>query len=146
MTLEDWRVICKHAIGQARRGNASARSWLSHYVLGPAELLLAEGPEGESVGWGRIQLREITVRLPESVVTAREAAERERAAQADRLPVEQVDLEKGKSDEGEHVESERERLERMQKSREKGILQPQEGQGPAFDGQDAIERLGRWQR
>jgi len=98
------------------------------------------------VGWGRIQLREITVRLPESVVTAREAAERERAAQADRLPVEQVDLEKGKSDEGEHVESERERLERMQKSREKGILQPQEGQGPAFDGQDAIERLGRWQR
>ena len=34
-TFADWRAIVKKAVDQARRGNATARKWLSDYVIGP---------------------------------------------------------------------------------------------------------------
>ena len=34
-TFTDWKVIVKKAVEQARRGNPTARKWLSDYLIGP---------------------------------------------------------------------------------------------------------------
>ena len=34
-TFTDWKEIVKKAVDQAKRGNATARKWLSDYVIGP---------------------------------------------------------------------------------------------------------------
>ena len=34
VSLSDWREIVKKAVEQAKRGNPSARKWLSDYLLG----------------------------------------------------------------------------------------------------------------
>lgn len=35
VTLKDWKAIVSKAGDQARRGDATARKWLSDYLLGP---------------------------------------------------------------------------------------------------------------
>ena len=35
VSLSDWREIVKKAVEQAKRGNPSARKWLSDYLIGP---------------------------------------------------------------------------------------------------------------
>ena len=37
VSLSDWREIVKKAVEQAKRGNPSARKWLSDYLLGPPQ-------------------------------------------------------------------------------------------------------------
>ena len=34
VSLNDWRDIVKRAVGDAKRGDASARTWLSNYIIG----------------------------------------------------------------------------------------------------------------
>jgi len=35
VTFKDWEDIIKKAIDQAKKGNSTARKWLSDYLLGP---------------------------------------------------------------------------------------------------------------
>ena len=35
LTLEDWEKIVIKAASQAKRGDATARRWLSDYIIGP---------------------------------------------------------------------------------------------------------------
>lgn len=35
VTFKEWRLIVKRAVTDAMRGNAAARTWLTHLLLGP---------------------------------------------------------------------------------------------------------------
>lgn len=37
ITLDDWKEIIEKAVGQAKEGDARARQWLTHYVIGPRQ-------------------------------------------------------------------------------------------------------------
>ena len=49
VSLSDWREIVKKAVEQAKRGNPSARKWLSDYLLGPPQQKLDLTSGGEKI-------------------------------------------------------------------------------------------------
>jgi hypothetical protein len=34
-SVEQWRLICRRAVADAKRGDPAARSWIAKYLLGP---------------------------------------------------------------------------------------------------------------
>jgi len=40
VTKDDWQDIIKRAVYDAKRGDASARTWLSNYLIGPAKQVI----------------------------------------------------------------------------------------------------------
>jgi hypothetical protein len=58
-TYDDWTEIVKKAVAQAKRGDATARKWLSDYLLGPAQQRVDVTTNGESVI--RLSLTPVTV-------------------------------------------------------------------------------------
>jgi hypothetical protein len=49
VTLSDWREIVKKAVEQAKRGNPSARKWLSDYLIGPPQQKVDVTSAGEAL-------------------------------------------------------------------------------------------------
>jgi hypothetical protein len=49
VTLSDWRAIVKKAVEQAKRGNPSARKWLSDYLLGTPQQKLDVTSDGDKL-------------------------------------------------------------------------------------------------
>ena len=49
VTLTDWREIVKKAVEQAKRGNPSARKWLSDYLIGPPQQKVDVTSAGEAL-------------------------------------------------------------------------------------------------
>lgn len=48
VSLDDWREIVGKARDQAKRGDSTARKWLSDYILGlPVQRTELSGPDGE---------------------------------------------------------------------------------------------------
>jgi hypothetical protein len=49
VTLADWREIVKKAVDQAKKGNPSARKWLSDYLIGPPQQKVDVTSAGEAL-------------------------------------------------------------------------------------------------
>lgn len=49
VTLTDWREIVKKAVDQAKKGNPSARKWLSDYLIGPPQQKVDITTAGEAL-------------------------------------------------------------------------------------------------
>lgn len=54
-SLDDWRDITRQAITDAKDGKASARTWLSNYILGPAHALVDRESSDHVVGDGTVE-------------------------------------------------------------------------------------------
>ena len=54
VSLADWREIVKKAVDQAKKGNPSARKWLSDYLIGPPQQKVDITTGGE-------QLQQVTI-------------------------------------------------------------------------------------
>jgi hypothetical protein len=47
VSLETWNKVCETAVAQAVAGDAKAREWLAHYVIGrPFQAVAVEEPQG----------------------------------------------------------------------------------------------------
>ena len=54
-SLGDWRLITRTAITDAIAGKASARTWLSNYILGPAHALVDRDSDDHAIGDGTVE-------------------------------------------------------------------------------------------
>jgi hypothetical protein len=50
VTPEDWQMICQRAVRDAKKGDATARKWLSDYLIGaPVQKLEHTGEDGGAI-------------------------------------------------------------------------------------------------
>lgn len=49
VTFEDWKHIIRKAVTDARRGDATARKWISEYLAPQSKRFEMSGPDGEPI-------------------------------------------------------------------------------------------------